>query len=137
MIFAIIAVVIIIALLVATFELYEFKWFLGIITGVVVVLAILALIVFCPIQIKDYTPYETQEVVTYYVQGEVFIDGYLMIENSLGEIKQEYPDKISVVKYENLDESEKNKDLDKIVINKVRAKCGIFTTSYNEAIIYK
>jgi hypothetical protein len=81
-----------------------------------------------------YTPYDTQEIAHYYVDGEIVIDSHLYIKTDEGTLWQQDKDNFRVIKVE---KKESDDELDKIVINKVKAKYGIFTTTYNELIIYK
>ena len=80
------------------------------------------------------TPYDTQEIAHYYVDGEIVIDSHLYIKTDEGTLWQQDKDNFRVIKVE---KKESDDELDKIVINKVKAKYGIFTTTYNELIIYK
>jgi len=81
-----------------------------------------------------YTPYETQEIAHYYVDGEIVMDGHLYIKTDEGTLWQQDKDNFKVIKAE---KKESDDELDTIVINRVKAKYGIFTTVYNELIIYK
>lgn len=81
-----------------------------------------------------YTPYETQEVTYYFVNDEVIMDGYLYIENEDGSLWKQDKEKFEVIRVE---KKESDDELDKITINTVKARYGMFTIRYDELIIYK
>lgn len=81
-----------------------------------------------------YTPYETQEVTYYFVNDEVIMDGYLYIETEDGSLWKQDKEKFEVIRVE---KKESDDELDKIVINTVKARYGMFTIRYDELIIYK